>query len=171
MQMQIIVEHILRSDKMNYLNQNEKSIIFWISSYMGNKMISWPSNEELARLLSKSVKTVQRTIKSLEEKNIIIIERKHRQNNLYQFNPNWLSIFDSLDIATGKLGRHSVSLGRQTDFSRATNCRSNNINNNINNNRSYPQAENYKPSQNGFKASKYLEEYMAKNSYNNGKIN
>jgi hypothetical protein len=168
MQMQIIIEHILRSEKMNYLNHNEKSVIFWIGSYMGNKMVSWPSNEELARLLSKSVKTVQRAIKSLELKNILFVERKHRQNNIYTFNPNWLAIFDSLDIKVGKLGRQNDFLGRQNDYSRATNSRSNNISNNINNNgKSYPQADQ-KPKSKAWsgltktasKASDLLESYM-----------
>jgi len=118
---------------MNILNKNERIIIYMIGSFMGNKMVAWPSHDELARVCGMSIKTLQRSIKKLEEKNILFVERRHRQNNVYTFNPNWLAIFDELGVKVGNLGRHDVRFASQHDSSRASNGRTNIINNNINN--------------------------------------
>jgi hypothetical protein len=85
---------------------------------------------------------------------------------MYKFNPNWLSIFDSLGVKLGKLGRQTDALGRQIVHSRASNCRTNNINNNIiNNEKSYPQAKAWDGlSDTANDVSPLLKEFIKKNN-------
>jgi Helix-turn-helix domain len=168
MQMQIIIEHILRSEKMNILNVSEKMVLYMLSSFMGNKTNCFPSRNELARVCSISVKTLDRTIKLLEEKNIIHIKRNHHTNNLYSFNPSWLIIFDSLNV---KLSPRSVKMTRggvKLSPHGASNCPPNNIINNIiNNKQSYPQPKFWTGIiETALKASPLLEEKMKNERFN-----
>ncbi len=132
--MKPIIEHILRNVESNMISNNQKLVIYMLSSFMGEKMTCFPSHEELARVCSISIKTVQRTLKSLEKMNILFIKRSHNKNNIYSFNPSWMSIFDELGVKLGILGRQSVQFGASQSRPGASQSRTNIINNIINNN-------------------------------------
>ena len=93
MQMQIIIDRFLRSNKSKEykLTSSEKLILFFLASYMGNKSHCWPSYKSLEEDSSLSRSTLIRAIKSLEKKLVIKIIKDKNMNNVYSFYPQILS--------------------------------------------------------------------------------
>jgi hypothetical protein len=91
MQMQIIIDRILRDEKSNSLTKNQKITIFMLASFMGNQCFCFPSIKELSRVTSLSKNTCLRTIDELERLNILYIQRNHRKSNIYTFEDSWVS--------------------------------------------------------------------------------
>ena len=114
MQMQIIIDRILRGEKINMLKIHHKMVIYMISSFMGKRTYCWPSHKELARCCGISISTLIRTLKTLEKMKIIFIERKSNNNNIYTFNEMWIKNSDSIKQLLTKrrvsVTPHSVSV-------------------------------------------------------------
>jgi hypothetical protein len=109
MQMKIIIDRFLRSDKSKEykLMAFEKLVLLILASYIGNKSHCWPSYKSLAEDCSLSKSTLIRTIKSLENKMILKIERDKNMNNVYSFYPQILStgsVTQTLGSVTGTPG-------------------------------------------------------------------
>jgi hypothetical protein len=127
MQMQIIIEIFLRSEKARILKLNSAQRIFLtiLASYMGIKDHCWPEYEDLMAdtgIASKT--TLNKTIISLEKLNIILVKRKHRKNNHYFFDKSFL-------VPWVHIWTQRVHICTQL----STDMYSNNINNNITNNK------------------------------------
>lgn len=122
MQMQIIIDRFLRSEKSKTykLSAYEKIILFILASYMGNKNTCWPSYKSLEIECSLSKRTLIRNIKLLEEKNILKVIRNKDCNNIYEFYPQVVSI-----------GHYLVSIGHHEVVSirHPNNINTNNIKN------------------------------------------
>lgn len=139
---QIIVEHLLREKKMNKINNNEMGVIWMLSSFMGDKDICWPSQKELAEICGTSVRTIKRIIKSLENKQIIFVEKFNNNNNRYRFNPKYFALFNKLNMNFKYDSENEKCQVVQEKCQDATSvvpsCHPNNYKNNIKNNKSVP---------------------------------
>jgi predicted transcriptional regulator len=65
------------------LTQYERLIMIDLLSYMGNKDKCYPTQEAIARNLGCSSKSVERNLKTLAQKKLIIIKKTNRNNVYY----------------------------------------------------------------------------------------
>lgn len=88
MQMQLIIEKFLRSEKSKEykLNSFDLIILVILASYMGEKDHCWPSKNTLARECGMSIDTVKRSLSKLKKLNIIYVECINNNQNTYWFN-------------------------------------------------------------------------------------
>lgn len=155
MQMQIIIDRFLRSEKSKEykLNIYEQMLLTILASYMGKQINCWPSFKTLAENGKMSEKSVERYIKRLENKGLIKIEKSSNKNNEYEFTCIILPHIDTVSQTVS-----TVSQSVRAPSMRRTN----NINNNINNNRkSYPQLKKWTGAHpTAEKPSELLDEFM-----------
>lgn len=72
-----------------YLNVYEKMIWIVIQKHKMNKSECWPSLETIAKESSCCVTTVKKTIKTLENKGLVLkIDDKRKRSNVYQSTAN-----------------------------------------------------------------------------------
>lgn len=100
MQMQIIIDRFLRSEKSHSLKLNsyERILMVMLASYMGIKNECWPSYDALILDCGMAKATLSKAIKSLVEKNVIFVKKEYKENNRYSFS---LSSRCELEIASG----------------------------------------------------------------------
>lgn len=146
MQMQIIIDRFLRSEKSKEykLNAYERIILLMLASWMGDKLNCWPSYKSLSKDCSISHDSLSKYIMSLESKKLLFVKRNPNKNNEYEFTKLILdSISDIVD--NNKKSTRSQRVGtRQERVGVHADSVSNNINNNINNNND--SVDNFKKS-------------------------
>ena len=126
MLMQIIIDRFLRSEKSKSLKLKplDKLLMFFLASYMGKKKSCFPSYDTLLKDLGISKRqSLNNSIKKLEKLNLLFVERKEGESNIYSFN---------LLLLPGTKGNWGSS---QREREVGTKGNSNNISNNINNKR------------------------------------
>lgn len=131
MQMQVIIDRFLRSEKSIQLKLtcHDRILLTVLASFCGAKKECWPSYDELVLFCGMSKKIVSRALTKLENMNFISIARKYKMNNRYSFvlSSAWeLQIDSRVPEKTFSSSRSGVSGVPMGD--------GNNINNNINNN-------------------------------------
>lgn len=134
MQMQIIIDKFLRSEKSHFLklNSHERILMVMLASYMGNKDYCWPSYESLIKDCGMAKGTLNKAIKNLQTKQIINVEKVNGLNNRYNF------VYD-FTSSTGRLvekipDQHIESTRSPCELPPDQHIDANNINNNISNN-------------------------------------
>ena len=167
MQMQIIIDKFLRSEKSHLykLSCYEKIILIMLSSYMGSKNTCWPSLKSLTTDCSISKDSLLRNTKSLEKKDLLTVKRIKNENNIYEFSSLLISI-GSLAVQESNIillsSRSQLLPSRSQLPVVVADSHPNNIINNINNNR-VAQLKDYEgPVQSASKASSLLENFMNK---------
>jgi predicted transcriptional regulator len=175
MQMQIIIERFLRSEKSKEykLHAYEKLILTMLASRMGDKLNCWPSHKKLSEDCSLSHDSLSKYITLLENKKLLIVIKKINKNNEYEFTQSILDFIADIPIKnhTGQervpTRQERVPTRQERVPTRWERVRvhagsvSNNINNNINNNKqSYPQAKEWEGlAETADKPSSILEDY------------
>lgn len=89
MQAQIIIDRFLRSEKSLQFNLKpiDKLLLFFLASYMGCKDTCFPSYETLMTNLGIGSRTnFKKSLDRLCNAQIIYIERRYNQSNIYTFN-------------------------------------------------------------------------------------
>ena len=162
MQMQIIIDRFLRSEKSKEykLNIYEKIIIVVLAGWMADKLNCWPSLKTLAENCSMSKDSLIRNISLLENKKLLLVTRKHNKNNEYEFTNLVLDSITNIVDNSKHGSRSQRHHGRSQLPEDVAHSDTIYINNNINNNisKSYPQAENYTPAKTAEKGSPLFEE-------------
>jgi len=131
MQMQIIIDRFLRSEKSHSLNLDShcRIIMMMLASYMGTKNECWPSYESLMLDCGMAKATLSKSLKYLELSHIIYIKREYKKNNRYSF---ILSSKGELENESGV--QNTVFSSSKQGGSGVQPVNGNNIINNINNN-------------------------------------
>lgn len=132
--MQIFIEKFLRSPDSHSLNLNshERILMVMLASYMGEKKYCWPSYKSLMLDCGMAKATLSKSIKSLEKKQVISIEKQYGINNKYTFVFNSTSSRCELKNDSQVQGVNST--GSTCELVPVQHIDSNNIINNINNN-------------------------------------
>jgi helix-turn-helix protein len=124
MQIQIIIEKFLRNSNYHYLKLKtlDKLLMFFLSSYMGNKNDCFPSYPTLMKDLGINDRTaLSNSLKNLESKNILIIKKTKGKGHHFSFNLEFIPVGIPYDT------------GRDNPKSPVGNPYSNNKSNNIKN--------------------------------------
>lgn len=142
MQMQIIIEKFLRSEKSHSLklNAQERILIFILASWMGNKNECWPSYEALMKDCGMAKPTLSKSIQKLKSLGIIEVIQKrkkgeYKKSNNYRFSSSHLELENDYQVQNDEF-----SSSKYTNY-QVQHVNSNNISNNISNNKSFFNAE------------------------------
>lgn len=159
MQMQIIIDRFLRSEKSRTLNLKplDKLLMFFLASYMGTKDSCFPSYSTLMTDLGINDRTaLSNSFKRLEESSILIIKKEKGKSHKFSFNLDFIPVGNPYDTR------------RDSNIQPVGNPYANNINiNNINNNSlSKEQRSKIKqwdgPAKTATKASSIVEDFIKK---------
>lgn len=95
MQMQVIVDRFLRSEKSRSFNLKiiDKLLCFFLASYMGEKNYCFPSYATLMADLGVNDRTtIAASLKRLKKAEIIIIQKRYHQSHVYKFNLETITV-------------------------------------------------------------------------------
>lgn len=127
MQMQVIIDRFLRSEKSRSLNLKplDKLLMFFLASYMGKKNSCFPSYPTLMLDLGINDKTaLSNSFKRLVSAQILLIKKQKGKSNNFSFNLDFIPVGNPYDTR------------RENQKQPVGNPYSNNAFNNINNNQS-----------------------------------
>src|SRR5271169_2137553 len=137
MQMQVIIDRFLRSEKSRLLNLKplDKLLMFFLASYMGKKNSCFPSYPTLMADLGINDKTaLSNSLKRLSSLNILFIQKQKGKSHIFSFNMDFIPVGNPYG---GRRENPSLPVG---------NPYTNNAFNNINNkNEIFNKNENQKP--------------------------
>jgi predicted transcriptional regulator len=118
-QKQILIEHFNRSALATVykLNCNDRFLLFNIASFMGKKDTCWPEITDLLLATGMGSKsTLYKSIKKLEQLNLIVVTRKNRSNNHYKFDHGFIDSCEQILIESCSREHNSVdNLGFSVD--------------------------------------------------------